>query len=40
VPSDEFLLGIDVLADIVLNSLFEEEAVERERGVIIEEIRW
>jgi len=39
VPSDEFLLGIDVLADIVLNSLFEEEAVERERGVIIEEIK-
>ena len=39
VPSDEFLLGIDVLADIVLDSLFQEESVERERGVIIEEIK-
>ena len=39
VPSDEFLLGIDVLADIVLDSLFQEEAVEKERGVIIEEIK-
>ncbi len=39
VPASEFLLGIDVLTDIVLDSLFLEEDVERERGVIIEEIK-
>ncbi|NLS44610.1 MAG: insulinase family protein [Firmicutes bacterium] len=39
VPANEFSLGIDVLSDIVLNSLFTEEAIEKERGVIIEEIK-
>jgi predicted Zn-dependent peptidase len=39
VPASEFLLGIDVLADIVLDSLFQDESIERERGVIIEEIK-
>jgi predicted Zn-dependent peptidase len=39
VPASEFLLGIDVLADIVLNSLFLDESIEKERGVIIEEIK-
>jgi predicted Zn-dependent peptidase len=39
VPASEFLLGIDVLADIILNSLFLDESIERERGVIIEEIK-
>jgi len=39
VPASEFLLGIDVLADIVLDSLFLDESIERERGVIIEEIK-
>lgn len=39
VPASEFLLGVDVLADIVLDSLFLDESIERERGVIIEEIK-
>jgi len=38
VPASEFLLGIDVLADVVSDSLFLEESIEKERGVIIEEI--
>ncbi|OQY09857.1 MAG: peptidase M16 [Fusobacteriia bacterium 4572_132] len=32
-------VGIDILSDIYLNSVFSEEEMERERGVIIEEIR-
>jgi len=39
VPSESFGLGIDVLADMVLHSLFDPEAFERERGVVIEEIK-
>ncbi|MEW6228872.1 MAG: pitrilysin family protein [Bacillota bacterium] len=39
VPSEQFALGLDVLSDMVLNSLFDPEAVERERGVVIEEIK-
>ncbi len=31
-------LGIDILADIIKNSTFPEEEIERERGVIISEI--
>ncbi len=39
VPAEQFGLGLDVLADMVWNSLFEPDAVERERGVVIEETR-
>ncbi|MGE5573516.1 MAG: M16 family metallopeptidase [Bacteroidota bacterium] len=39
VPSDRFALGLDVLADMVLHSLFDPEALEMERGVVIEEIK-
>ena len=31
-------LAIEILADIIFNSLFEAKEIERERGVIIEEI--
>ncbi len=31
--------GLDVLADMIQNSLFDESEVEREKGVIVEEIR-
>ena len=31
--------GIDVLSDILLNSVFDEEAIEKEKSVIIEEIK-
>ncbi len=37
--SDYLHVGIEVLADMYLNSVFEEEEVEKERRVIIEEIR-
>ncbi|NPV54420.1 MAG: insulinase family protein [Firmicutes bacterium] len=39
VPSEHFGVGLDVLCDIVLNSLFLPEAIEKERTVVIEEIR-
>ncbi|MDK2930235.1 MAG: hypothetical protein PWR07_366 [Bacillota bacterium] len=39
VPSESFGLGLDVLADMVLHSLFDPEAIERERSVVIEEIK-
>ncbi|MCR4402595.1 MAG: insulinase family protein [Firmicutes bacterium] len=39
VPSESFGLGLDVLADMVLHSRFDPEALERERGVVIEEIK-
>lgn len=32
-------VGIDILSDMLLNSTFEEENIEKERNVIIEEIR-
>jgi predicted Zn-dependent peptidase len=32
-------LALDVLSDMLLNSLFEEKEIEREKGVIIEEIK-
>lgn len=38
VPQKYFSLGIEVLSDIVLNSLLKEEEIDREKGVIIEEI--
>lgn len=37
-PSSAFEVGLDVLADIVRNSLIDAEEVERERGVILREI--
>ncbi len=39
VPSERFGLGLDVLADMVFHSLFDPDALERERGVVIEEIK-
>ncbi len=35
---EDLLLGVDVLADILQNSLFNSDELERERGVIIQEI--
>jgi predicted Zn-dependent peptidase len=39
VPSTHFARSFEVLADMVRNSLFDPEELDRERGVIIEEIR-
>ncbi|MFN8516860.1 MAG: pitrilysin family protein [Chloroflexia bacterium] len=39
VPSTHFVRSFGVLADMVRNSLFDQEELDRERGVIIEEIR-
>jgi predicted Zn-dependent peptidase len=39
VASEHLPLGADVVSDILLRSLFPREEIERERGVIIEEIR-
>lgn len=38
VPSPHLELALDIEADILLNSLFDKEELEREKGVIIEEI--
>lgn len=38
VAQDHFALGLDVLTDMVLNPLFNADEMERERGVIIEEL--
>ena len=38
-PCRYFELGADVSRDLVLNPLFEKNALERERGVILEEIK-
>jgi predicted Zn-dependent peptidase len=37
--SDDVAVGIDVLSDMMLNSLFEQEELEREEQVVLEEIR-
>ncbi|MFU8797043.1 MAG: M16 family metallopeptidase, partial [Dehalococcoidia bacterium] len=39
VASPHFDVALDVLCDLLLNSLFEEKEIERERGVIHEEIK-
>ncbi|HHV63250.1 MAG TPA: insulinase family protein [Firmicutes bacterium] len=39
VPGEHFGIGLDVLCDMVLNSLFLPEAIEKERTVVVEEIR-
>lgn len=39
VPSTHFALAFDVISDMLRNSLFDVQELERERGVIIEEIR-
>ena len=36
--AEDWRLGLDVLADIVLNSTFPEEEIERERDVVLQEI--
>ncbi len=38
-PSKNWKIGIDVLSDLVLNPLFDEKEVEKERNVIFEEIK-
>ncbi len=38
-PAKHFELGADISRDLVLNPLFEKEALERERKVILEEIK-
>lgn len=38
-PSKHFSLGADITRDLVLNPLFEKNALERERKVILEEIK-
>ncbi len=38
-PSDRLAVGIDVLADIVLHSVFDPEEIRREIEVVLEEIR-
>ena len=38
-PAKYFSLGADISRDLVLNPLFEKEALERERKVILEEIK-
>ncbi|MFA7707971.1 MAG: pitrilysin family protein [Candidatus Pacearchaeota archaeon] len=38
-PAKHFSLGADISRDLVLNPLFEKEALERERKVILEEIK-
>ena len=38
-PSKHLAVGIDISSDLVLNPLFENEALERERKVILEEIK-
>ena len=38
-PSKYFHLGADITRDLVLNPIFEKEALERERKVILEEIK-
>jgi len=38
-PSKHFKLGADISRDLVLNPLFEKQALERERKVILEEIK-
>ena len=37
--SDKLDLILDVLSDVLLNSLFDEKEIERERGVILEEMK-
>src|SRR5690349_5272858 len=39
VPSEHMALGLDVLFDIVANSKLEDADIERERMVILEELR-
>ena len=36
--SENYLLGIDILSDILINSTFPTNEIERERGVILSEI--
>ncbi|PKL72581.1 hypothetical protein CVV26_01035 [Candidatus Kuenenbacteria bacterium HGW-Kuenenbacteria-1] len=38
VPKKHFKLGIEFLSDLVLNSLIKSEEIEKEKGVILEEI--
>lgn len=39
VASNKLKLAIDVLADMLINPIFEEKEMEREKGVVIEEVK-
>ncbi|HSX14537.1 MAG TPA: pitrilysin family protein [Candidatus Saccharimonadales bacterium] len=39
-PKAHLGLALDILADMIMNPLFDAEEIDRERGVIIEEINW
>ena len=39
INAEKLELGIDILSDILFNSLFDKEELEREKGVILEEIK-
>jgi predicted Zn-dependent peptidase len=39
-PKAHLPLALEILADMITNPLFEQEEIDRERGVIIEEINW
>ena len=39
VPADQFDLGLDILSDQLLNSTFPEDAFDRERRVVFEELK-
>lgn len=39
-PKQHLSLGLDIMADMVISPLLEQAEIDRERGVIIEEINW
>ena len=39
IPADKFDTGLDVMADVMMNSVFDKDELERERLVILEEYR-
>jgi len=40
VPRQNLGLALDIMADIIVNPLLEQGEIDRERGVIVEEINW
>ncbi len=39
-PRQQLALALDIIADIIVNPLLEQEEIDKERGVIVEEINW
>lgn len=39
-PREHLSLALDIMADVIINPLLEQVEIDRERGVIIEEINW